>query len=66
MNETIFPSFKKFGRDADFKCIICGKFVSYDKRKTDIDFVIEEKFDSSQEQWYPEEKMYCKHKKCHK
>jgi uncharacterized protein YlaI len=24
------------GRDSNFKCIICGKYVSYDRRKTII------------------------------
>jgi hypothetical protein len=55
---------KRMGRHPDFKCVICGRFVSYDRRKTVIEYGIDSIFDKYQEQWFPEEMVYMYHKKC--
>lgn len=55
---------KKKGRDADFKCIYCGKFVSYDRRKTKVDCKTEAYFNANQEQWFPEEVVEMCHRRC--
>ena len=57
---------KKRGRDAMFKCSICGKFVLYDRRTVNTHQYTDSIFDGSQEQWYPEEEIEFIHKKCEK
>jgi len=52
-------------RDPDFKCMICGKYVSYDRRKTVVENRTLSIFDS-QEQYCPEEIVEMYHKKCYK
>lgn len=54
----------KSGRDNCFKCIYCGKFVSHDRRKTNVKHATESYFDAGQEQWYPEEVIIMSHKHC--
>ena len=52
------------GRDLEFKCVICGRFVSYDGRKTVTEHQVNGIFDNYQEQWFPEEIVNMYHKKC--
>ena len=56
--------YKHYGRDDCFKCIYCGRYVSYDRRKTIVKQITTSYFDTSQEQWYPEEEVEMYHKKC--
>lgn len=66
MNKMNLMTFKKNkkGRDADFKCIYCEKFVSYDRRKTNVNCITEGHFDIMQEQWHLEEVVEMSHKHC--
>ena len=56
----------KRGRDPMFKCSVCGKFVSYDRRRVNVSYYTNAIFDVYQEQWYPEEETEFTHKKCEK
>ena len=58
--------YEKRGRDSMFKCSICGRFVSYDRRTINIHQYTEGIFDVNEEQWYPEEVVEFTHKKCEK
>ena len=58
--------FKRPGRDPMFKCAICGKYVSYDRRKVNIDYATNAIFSASEEQWFPEDETIFTHKKCDK
>ena len=55
---------EKKGRDPMFKCSVCGRFVSYDRRTVKIAHYTDSLFDRSQEQWFPEEVIEFTHKKC--
>lgn len=50
---------KNRGRDIEFKCIYCGKFVSYDRRKTIVSYSY-----INEEQGNPEKIVEMKHKYC--
>ena len=52
------------GRDADFKCAICGRYVPYDRRKVDVHYEQIASFNPYQEQYYPEDIIEMTHKKC--
>lgn len=52
------------GRDMCFKCSICGQYVKYDRRTTNIENNVVSVFNSSEEQWFPEEEIIFTHKKC--
>lgn len=49
-----------------FKCSICGRFVSYDRRTVNIKYYTDAIFDVHEEQWFPEEVTEFTHKKCEK
>jgi len=55
---------EKRGRDAMFKCAICGRFVSYDRRTVNIKYYTDSIFERYEEQWFPEEMIEYTHKKC--
>ncbi len=52
------------GRDPCFKCSVCGEFVKYDRRTTNIKHNTNSVFNSYEEQWYPEEEIIFTHRKC--
>ena len=52
------------GRDADFKCAICGRFTPYDRRKVIVTWHTIAVFSVSQEQYFPEDIIEMTHKKC--
>lgn len=54
------------GRDPMFKCSVCGRFVSYDRRTVNIRYYTEAIFDRYEEQWFPEDAIEFTHKKCEK
>ena len=54
------------GRNSVFKCSVCGKFCSYDRRTVNVKTEQISYFDSTQEQWYPEYETTFTHKKCDK
>lgn len=55
---------EKRGREPMFKCAICGRFVSYDRRTVNIRYFTEAVFNSYEEQWFPEDITEFTHKKC--
>ncbi len=52
------------GRDGCFQCIYCGRFVSYDRRKTTVQQITTERFDNRDGIYYPEYEVEMFHKKC--
>lgn len=54
------------GRDPDFKCTICGKYVSYDRRTIVIKNYMERMFSTAEEQYLLENVVQITHRKCMK
>ena len=54
------------GRDKCFQCIYCGKFVSYDMRRTGRNHITTQYWDQIDGIYYPEEEVEFYHKKCKK
>ncbi len=52
------------GRDSDFLCIYCGRFVSCDMRKTGKQYYTDSVWDRYDGIYYPEERVEFYHKKC--
>lgn len=50
------------GRDPVFKCSICGKFCSYDRRTVNIKQELIYYFDAYEEQWTAEHETIFTHK----
>lgn len=55
---------KRGGRTPEFKCSICGKFLSYDRRTVIVNYYTKAIFDYNEEQWFPEDVTEFIHKKC--
>ena len=57
---------EKRGRDPMFKCSICGRFVSYDRRTVNWENGVDWVYDGYLEFSIPEDIVIFTHKKCEK